>query len=243
MTVARFFSFTFLAAALGGPALAWAGACDARFMHDGGVMQLTGSGMISMGADLRFDEVVRTDSANCRARVRGTASFSYAGMPPGKTRLDYLMTIRRGQAEFVRYDRAGEKPSGEGQLDLRVLGLFAYDGSLAEGQRMAGGTYRLSIGKDAPGGAQPASLVMRIGAKTVGAKQPIDTALGRQSCWPIRYARDTEPTMATFQRITLPIPGMRTTVTDWYCPAVDLVMRQDIDQGGVPSVVEITEVR
>src|SRR5690606_32762606 len=107
---ARFFSCLFLAGAAGWSAQALSGVCDARFMHDGGAVQLTGSGNLSLGADLSFAEVVKTNSANCRARVQGTASFSYAGLPAGKSKLDYLMTIKNGKAEFVRYAKAGEKP-------------------------------------------------------------------------------------------------------------------------------------
>ena len=222
---------------------AMAGVCDARFMHDGGAVQLTGSGNLKLGADLGFTEVSKTDSANCRARVQGTAMFSYAGLPASQSKLDYLMTIKHGQATFVRYSTAGEQPRCEEQFYLRMLGLFAYDRQITgQGQRMPGATYRLNIGKEAPVGGQP-STVVRIGEKTVGAKASLDTALGRQSCWPIRYSRDTDPTMATFKGLTLPIPGMKTTVTDWYCPDVSLVMRQDIDQSGVKSAVEITQVR
>ncbi|WP_370628217.1 hypothetical protein [Bordetella sp. BOR01] len=239
---ARFFSYLFLVGAAGLSAQALAGVCDARFMHDGGAVQLTGSGNLSLGADLSFADVTKTDSANCRARVQGTASFSYAGLPAGKSKLDYLMTIKNGKAEFVRYAKAGEKPDAGGQFDLRMLGLFAYDGKIEQGQRMPGATYRLNIGKDAPVGGQPTTVV-RIGEKTVDARQSLDTALGRQSCWPIRYTRNTDPTQATFQGLTLPIPGMNTTVTDWYCPEVNLVMRQDIDQAGVKSAVEITQIR
>lgn len=36
---------------------------------------------------------------------------------------------------------------------------------------------------------------------------------------------------------------MDTTVTDWYCPSVNLVMRQDIDQAGIKSSVEITQLK
>ncbi|MCD0505277.1 hypothetical protein [Bordetella petrii] len=238
----RFFSYVFVAGAASLAAPALAGVCDARFMHDGGAVQLTGSGNLSLGADLAFAEVAKTNSKNCRARVQGTASFSYAGLPAGKSKLDYLMTIKDGQASFVRYAKAGEKPEDTGQFDLRMLGLFAYDGKVAPGQTMPGATYRLNIGKDAPVGGQPTTVV-RIGQKTVGDQQPLDTALGRQACWPIRYTRNTDPTLATFQGITLPIPGMNTTVTDWYCPAVNLVMRQDIDQNGVKSAVEITQIK
>jgi hypothetical protein len=41
----------------------------------------------------------------------------------------------------------------------------------------------------------------------------------------------------------LPIPGMTATVTDWFCPDVSMVMRQDSVQSGVASKVEVTELR
>lgn len=238
----RYFSFVMLAGCMSFAAPAIAGVCDTRFMHNGGVLQLTGSGNLKLGADLAFSEVSKKNGDNCRARVQGTAFFSYAGLPAAKSKLDYLMTIKQGKASFVRYAKAGEQPSSDGQFDLSMLGLFAYDGAITgKGQRFPGVTFRLNIGKEAPVGGQP-STVVRIGEKTVGEKQSIDTVLGRQSCWPIRYTRDTDPTMATFKGLTLPIPGMTSTVTDWFCPGVNLVMRQDIDQSGVKSAVEITKV-
>lgn len=175
--------------------------------------------------------------------MQGLATFSYAGLPPGKSKLDYLMTVKGGQATFLRYATAGEAPKpSEGQFDLRMLGLFAYDGKLASGQKLPGSSFRLKIGKEAPVGGQPSTTV-RIGEKTVGQKTALTTALGKQSCHPITYTRNSDPTMATFQGLTIPIPGMNTTVTDWYCPAVNLVMKQDIDQGGVKSAVEITQIK
>ena len=222
---------------------AQAGVCDAKFMHDGGAVQFTGSGNLRLGADLEFSEVNKRNGDNCRARVKGVATFSYAGLPPGKSRLDYLMTVTNGQASFVRYANAGEQPSSEGQFDLRMLGLFAYDGKIRkQGQTFPGAAFRLNIGKEAPVGGQPSTTV-RIGQKTVGAKESKETALGKQACWPISYSRSSEPTMATFNGLTLPIPGMNTQVTDWYCPATNLVMRQDIDQQGIKSAVEITQIR
>lgn len=221
---------------------AYAGVCDAPFMHEGGRVQLTGKGNIALGADLNFAEVSKQSGSQCRARVTGVASFGYAGLPPGKSQLDYLMTVKNGQAAFVRYDRAGERPVDEGRFDLRMLGLFAYDQVTGEGQRMPGASYRLNIGRDAPVGGRPSTTV-RIGEKRVGKRQTLDTPLGSYSCWPITYTRDTDPTMATFKGVTLPIPGLNTTVTDWFCPKVDMVMRQDIDQGGMKSAVEITQMK
>ena len=79
---------------------AQAGVCDAQFMHDGGTVQLTGTGNLALGADLSFAEVTKSNGDNCRARVQGVARFSYAGLPPGKSKLDYLMTVKNGQATF-----------------------------------------------------------------------------------------------------------------------------------------------
>lgn len=236
-------SLVFLASALGAADAARAGVCDAKFMHDGGAVQLTGSGNIALGADLAFTEVMKSNGGNCRARVRGVARFSYAGLPPGKTRLDYLMTVKDGQAVFVKYASAGQASQpADGQFDLRMLGLFAYDGKLNVGQKLPGASFRLKIGKQAPVGGQPGATV-RIGEKTVGRATAIHTALGRQSCHPVTYTRNSDPAMAAFQGLILPIPGMNTTVTDWYCPAVNLVMKQDIDQGGVKSAVEMTQIK
>jgi hypothetical protein len=226
-----------------GAGAAQAGVCDTQFMHDGGAVQLTGSGNLSLGADLAFSEVTKSNGDSCRARVQGVSTFSYAGLPPGKSKLDYLMTVTGGKASFVRYSDAGEKPSSEGTFDLRMLGLFAYDGKITgAGQKFPGTSFKLKIGKDAPVGGTPMTTV-HIGQKTVGSKQAMNTALGKQTCWPITYTRNSDPTMATFKGLTLPIPGLNTTVTDWYCPAVNLVMKQDIDQQGIKSAVEITRIK
>uniref|UniRef100_UPI0039EFD5FB hypothetical protein n=1 Tax=Bordetella sputigena TaxID=1416810 RepID=UPI0039EFD5FB len=222
---------------------AQAGVCDAQFIRNGGEVQLTGSGNLQLGADLAFAEVTKSNGENCRARVSGVATFSYAGLPPGKSKLDYLMTVRDGKATFVKYENAGEKPASDGQFDLRMLGLFAYDGRISgPGQKLPGANFRLNIGKEAPVGGTPSTTV-RISQKIVGTRRSMATALGQQSCWPISYSRDTDPTMATFKGLTIPIPALNTMVTDWYCPAVNLVMKQDIDQQGIKSAVEITKVK
>ena len=87
------------------------------------------------------------------------------------------------------------------------------------------------------------ALMVRTGEKTVGKRETIDTALGRLSCWPVRYDRNTDPTMANVRNIQLMIPAIQSQVTDWYCPASDLVMRQEIDQGGQRSVIEVKSVK
>lgn len=230
----------FVLALLAGPARA--GLCDAAFMHEGGVAQYTGKGGLALNADLAFSEVSRQGEGECRARVRGSATFIYMGLPTGKSRLDYLMTVSKGKATFVRYERAGEKPGGESRFDLNMLGLFSYDKISGQGQRLPAQAYRIGPDPDAPGGASPGTTV-RIGEKRVGARKTISTALGSQSCWPITYSRNSDATTVAVKGLVLPIPAINTTVTDWYCPRINLVALQEIDQGGVKSTVELTQVK
>ena len=221
---------------------AQAGVCDAQFMHDGGTVQLTGTGNLALGADLSFAEVTKQWRQLPRARA-GRGAFQLRRPAAGQIEAGLLDDGQERPGDLLKYASAGEAPQpSEGQFDLRMLGLFAYDGKLNAGQKLPGSSFRLKIGKDAPVGGQPSTTV-RIGQKTVGQQKPVDTALGKQSCHPITYTRNSDPTMASFQGLTIPIPGMNTTVTDWYCPAVNLVMKQDIDQGGVKSAVEITQIK
>ncbi|HEY0294610.1 MAG TPA: hypothetical protein VGC69_04640 [Bordetella sp.] len=222
-------------------ASARAAVCDAAFMHEGGVAQFVGQGPLTLSADLAFSEVAQQGAGQCRARVQGSASFVYMGIPTGQTRLDYLMTVKGGQASFVRYDKAGEAPSHNGQFDLRMLGLFAYD-QVREGQHLPGAAYHLNIGSDSPVGSQPGTTV-RIGPKTVGARQTLSTPKGSQACWPITYSRATDPTTLSLNGLVLPIPGVTSTVTDWYCPQLNLVVRQDIAQAEAKSSVVLTQLR
>src|SRR3546814_13511394 len=104
---------------------AMAGLCQAPFMHDGGKAQLSGSGGMQLGADLAFTEVRKRGDNDCEARVQGTASFGLAGLPPGKSSLDYWMSIKRGKATFERRDAKGKREPVNGKFELRMLGLFA----------------------------------------------------------------------------------------------------------------------
>ena len=240
MSVRNTLSLFFVVAVLTFVTSSQAGICDAKFMHEGGVVQFTGSGNLLLGADLAFSEVSKSNSGNCRARVQGTTTFGYTGLPPGKSRLDHLLSVRNGQITFVPYANAGEKPSNQGQFDLRMLGLFAYDSNITrQGQKLPADSYQFNLGKETPSSA----LTVRTGEKVVGVKQTQHTVLGPQVCWPIVYTRNSDPIMATFKGLVLPLPGMNTTVTDWFCPAMNLVVKQEINHGGVKSSVEITQIK
>lgn len=218
-----------------------AGLCDAPFMHDQGRVRLDGSGALRLGADLSFSEVKKTAAGECHARVSGTATFGLAGLPPGKSDLDYWMTLRDGQASFQRQTEQGGREPVEGKFDLRMLGLFSY----AEPITRAGQTFparKFQVNVDHKGvDAKP--VVVHTGAKTVGEKASIQTAAGAQSCWPINYSRVIESTQASFSGLVLPIPEIRSTVTDWFCPDLNMVMKQESRQQGVSSTVEVIELK
>lgn len=220
--------------------VAQAGLCDVPFMHEGGAVQLQGSGLLALGADLRFSEVQQQGGDQCSARVQGHAQIALAGLPASKPRIDYWMQVRDGRARFERDNGRGGREPVQGSFDLRLLGLFAYEGMAhQEGQKFAAQHFEIQVDRKAQ---QTDPLRIHTGEKQVGAAQQVQTALGAQTCWPIRYTRDISPTQASFNGIRLPVPGMSSDVTDWFCPDANMVLKQDSLQQGVRSTIEVTRI-
>lgn len=220
---------------------ALAGVCEAPFMHDGGVVQLQGSGGMQLGADLTFSEVSRLSANACEARVQGMATFGLAGLPPGKSTLDYWMAVNDGKASFQRRNADGGRESVDGKFDLRMLGLFAYGEPITgPGQTFPAMRFQINLDKKA---VQTQPIVIETDSKTVGERQTIATAAGQQSCWPVQYTRRTAPTQASFSGLVLPIPATTSSVTDWFCPDLNMVMKQESNQNGIVSTVEVTKLQ
>jgi hypothetical protein len=210
-------------------------------MHNGGQVELSGSGGMQLGADLAFSNVGKSGIDTCEGRVRGTARYGLAGLPPGKSKLDYWMTVKSGNVSFERYESDGSRKPINGKFDLRMLGLFAYGQPITQaGQTFPALRFQINVDSKA---VKTQPVVVHTGQKTVGSRQTIQTAKGSQSCWPIRYTRTIDPTQASFNGLILPIPGMTSSVTDWFCPDVNMVMKQESDQSGVASVVEVTKIQ
>lgn len=217
------------------------GLCDAPFMHDQGRVKLDGSGALRLGADLAFSEVKKSGSGQCQARVRGTATFGLGGLPGGKSDLDYWLTLRDGQASFERRTDQGGREPVDGKFDLRLLGLFAYGQPITRaGQTFPALKFQIDVKHK---GVDAKPVVVHTGAKTVGDKASIQTAAGQQACWPINYSRVVESTQASFSGLVLPIPEIRSTVTDWFCPELNMVMKQESRQQGVASTIEVSELQ
>ena len=224
----------------GAASLAHADVCGARFFHDGGSIEIAGTGIVTVSAHLSFSKVRKTSSEVCQAQVNGQVSYGLMGMLSGVTDVDHLMRVNGAKTTFSGAGTAGAQAPAT--IDLKMLSLFGYGAAIrSPGQRLPAQSFPVSIGDPARGPVTP--LTVRTGEKTVGKRETIDTALGRLSCWPVRYDRSTDPTMANVRNIQLMIPAIQSQVTDWYCPASDLVMRQEIDQGGQRSVIEVKSVK
>src|SRR3546814_5057393 len=103
--------------------------------------------------------------------------------------------------------------------------LFAYGEPISRsGQTFPELNFKINLDKKK---VQTQPIVVHTGVKTVGERQSMQTAAGQQSCWPINYTRRIEATQASFNGLVLPIPAMTSSVTDWFCPDLNMVMRQD----------------
>lgn len=218
---------------------AHADVCSAKFFHDGGEIELGGSGMLSLNAKLAFSKVKKNAAETCQAHVRGFAKYALLGMINGSNDLDHLMLVNAGKSSL---SKAGSGKSPEpAHFDMRLFSIFGYGAPIsAAGQRFPALSFNLVLGD--PG--QPTTpLTVRMGEKTVGTQQSIQTALGKQLCWPVRYARNTDATVANIRGMVVPVPAIQSKVTDWFCPQANLVMKQEIDQSGQKSVIEVKSVK
>ena len=222
-----------------GAGAARADMCSAAFFHDGGVIEIAGSGIFTVNAKMAFSQVKKSNADVCQAKVRGFANYALMGMLTGASDLDHLMTINGTQSSLTKSSPG--KSSDAATFDLRLLNIFGYGAPIqSAGQRFPAQSFRLDLG-DPKQATTP--LTVRTGEKTVGARQSIQTALGQQSCWPVRYSRNTDATVANLKGITIPIPSIQSQITDWYCPQVNLVMKQEVEHAGQRGVIEVKTVK
>lgn len=222
-----------------GADFAHADVCAAKFFHDGGEIEIGGSGILNLSARLAFSQVKKNKPDVCQAHVRGFAKYAYMGILNGSNNLDHMMRVNDGMSSLTK--PGSSKPGDGGQFDLRLFSLFGYGSPIqSSGQRFPAQSFKLMLGDP---GQSMTPLTVRMSEKTVGAQQSIDTALGKQSCWPVRYSRNTDATTANVRGVMLAIPPIQSKVVDWFCPQVRLVMKQEIDQGGQKAVIEVKSVK
>jgi hypothetical protein len=220
--------------------LAVADVCQAKFFHQGGEIEIVGSGLIQVSAKLNFSQVQKSSAKQCQALIKGQVNYALLGMLSGETEVDHVMRVDGVKTSLTK---PGEvKKPGDPDIDIQMLSLFGYGAPIsAAGQRFAPQSFRLAIGDPRKGPTTP--LTVRMGEKTVGEQQRIETAAGQQSCWPVRYSRGTDPTLVQLRGAMIPLPPIQSQVTDWFCPSLNLVMKQEIMQSGQRSVIEVKSIR
>lgn len=220
-------------------AAAHADMCGAKFFHDGGAIEISGSGIFAVNAKMAFSQVKKTNTTVCQAKVNGFANYSLLGMYSGASDLDHVMSINGNQSTMTK--TATIKPAESASFDLRMLNVFGYGAPIQTvGQRFPAQMFKLNLG-DPKQATTP--LTVRTGEKTVGTRQSIQTAMGQLSCWPVRYARNTDATVANLKGITIPIPPIQSQITDWFCPQANLVMKQEVEYSGQRGVIEVKLVK
>ena len=214
--------------------------CEARFFHNGGVIEIGGSGMLNVSAKLTFSQVKKTSPTVCQAQVKGFANYALMSFLSGSSDIDHVLSVSGNQTS-VANARPG-KSADAAIFDVQLLGLFGFGAPIkAAGQKFAAQSYSLAVGDPKRGPTTPVGV--RMGEKTVGAQQSIQTAAGKLQCWPVRYPRSTDATTAQVQGMVLPIPSIPSQVTDWFCPSTNLVMKQEIEHSGQKSVIEVKVLR
>jgi len=233
-------AFVLLAMLVGVCNSARAQICDARFFHNGGVIEIGGSGLLNVSAKLTFSQVKKTSSTACQAQVKGFAKYSLLSFLSGANDLDHVLSVS-GNKTSIANARPGKSPDAA-TFDVQLLGLFGFGAPIqSAGQKFAPQSYTLAVGDPKRGPTTPVGV--RMGEKTVGTQQTIQTAVGKLQCWPVRYARSTDATTAQVQGMMLPIPAIQSQVTDWFCPSTNLVMKQEIEHSGQKSVIEVKMLR
>lgn len=220
--------------------VASADVCTAKFFHNGGEIEIVGSGLVQVSAKLNFSEVQKSSKERCQALVKGYANYALLGMLSGATDVDHVMRVEEGKTSLSKPGQP--KKADDADVDVQMLSLFGYASPIrAAGQRFAPQAFRIAIGDPRRGPTTP--LTVRMGEKTVGARQNIETAAGQQSCWPVSYTRNTDPMLVQVRGAMIPLPPIQSNVTDWFCPSLNLVMKQEIMYSGQRSVIEVKSIR
>lgn len=247
-----------LLAVLMAGALPWsahAGVCDAPWMHDGGEIRLAVPGATGIHATISVAQVKKDGPGSCHAEVTSLASASRIGVP-NETRTAYRVDVKADRAKVVKHDAAGQlaaragNATAAGSISAKGLETLSYAGVITgEGQRLPGESYELSMDAQMAAGGTPAGQVKMPSAKVtssekvVGERTALETRIGRLMCWPVRYERITRMGSVTVAGHTMLPPASTAKMTDWYCPDVALVMKQESVQGGQAGVVEVVSVK
>lgn len=224
-------------------------------MHDGGEIRLAVPGAAGIHATISVAQVKKDGPGSCHAEVTTLASASRIGVP-NETRTAYRVEVKADRAKVIKHDAAGQlaaragNASAAGSISAKGLETLSYTGVITgEGQHLPGENYELSMDTQTAVSSMPAGQVKIPSAKVtssekvVGERTALETRIGRLMCWPVRYERITRMGSVTVAGHTMLPPASTAKMTDWYCPDVALVMKQETLQGEQAGVVEVVSVK
>lgn len=217
-------------------------ACDARWMHDGGGFTLTAS---PSGRVTTFSvrNLARKDADNCTMTINTTSEMTLAGR---------TMQSQSATSVQIAGGRLQKQASSNGEIHgtagpaslsataaVATSGLTSYIGQIEHaGQTLPetrseasfnGGMSKMNMPLG-PVGAQ--KLVTTTTQKRVGEEEPLDTVLGKLTCWPIRYDRTQQAAQITLPSGHALANAATTHIVEYFCPSVGLVMRTDLETNG-----------
>ena len=116
-------------------ASARAGICDAKFFHNGGLIEITGKGIVQVSARMTFSQVTKTGKQSCQAQVKANANYALFGILTGASDLDHVLTANDLQAKLIK---SGPGQTAESEaFDMQMVSIFGYGTAIkAPGQRL-----------------------------------------------------------------------------------------------------------
>ncbi len=262
LQVVRFTLLVFFSLAAGGlaaPAQA-AGLCTAPWLHDGTRLRLDGNGKTPMIVEFTLHDINRdiVDGCEIGLHIHAKSGLVALGGRPIETVQDHrLMVDEAGVVTRVvstngRVFAQSEHADLVGTVSTAISGMFLYGAGLApEAEMLPGDSYDSSFDFDvvsprlgiAIGHLHAAHARVDVSEREIGPPQMIPTLAGPQACRPIRYTRTATLGVLQLGNETIEPAPTVAHVTDWYCPALSVVVRQEVEQHGETQVINVVDLQ
>ncbi|CAG9182650.1 hypothetical protein LMG23994_04965 [Cupriavidus pinatubonensis] len=238
-----------------------ANVCATVWFTHGARVQMEADGSMPLSRRTVLQPPLPTD-AGCQADIEIHSKTALAALmgPPVVTEQQQRVLLRpatngappsiTGEATvnaWGKYARLYGTTSidGLGLLDNQYRGLPLREGDVIPGESVdasASFTIYARESGDEVGKLVAPHATVSVASRRVGKRQVIRTALGLSECVPIEYVRTTSlgPMVIAGEQIVTKATQMQ--VTDWYCPAQAIVMRQDISEEGKVQHIQTTVV-
>lgn len=236
-----------------------AGLCSASWVHDGSRLRLDGNGQTPMIVEFTLHDVNRDvlDGCEIGLHIYAKSGLVALGGRPIETVQDHkLMVDEAGVVTRIvsvngRVFAQSEHADLVGTVSTAISGMFLYGAGLApEAEMLPGDTYDSSFDFDvvsprlgiSVGHMRAAHAKVDVSEREVGRPQTMATPAGPQQCRPIRYTRTATLGVLHLGNETIEPEPTVAHVTDWYCPELGVVARQEVEQHGQTQVIDVVDL-